>query len=164
MAVKRRPGAAKEDTDDEKRTFPQRAGGMGRDRRPGGGATGRRGALAASARTWLWYGSLWLIGLAFVLTAFLYLPLLYISCCYVLTEEYVEFQCGVIFFHRRRMLRSSVMYVTVMKDPVSVLTRTRTVVLHAMGGRLVIPFLPVREVSALLRAVSPRKPREERHV
>ncbi len=115
-------------------------------------------------RTWLWYGSLWLIGLAFVLTAFLYLPLLYISCCYVLTEEYVEFQCGVIFFHRRRMLRSSVMYVTVMKDPVSVLTRTRTVVLHAMGGRLVIPFLPVREVSALLRAVSPRKPREERHV
>ena len=56
------------------------------------------------------------------------------------------------------------MYVTVMKDPVSVLTRTRTVVLHAMGGRLVIPFLPVREVSALLRAVSPRKPREERHV
>ena len=122
--------------------------------------------LIFTPRTWLWYSLLWLIGLAFVLAAFLYLPLLYISCCYIVTEEYVEYQSGVIFFTRRRMLKSSIMYVTILKSPLSPLLKTRTVVFSAMGGKLIIPFLPVRNAVELMRETAPKKRASggERHV
>lgn len=116
--------------------------------------------LFFAPRSWLWYSLLWLIGLLFVLTAFLYLPLRYLNCCYTITEEYVEYQTGVLFFSRRRMLKSSVMYVTVLKDPLSPLLGTRTVILSAMGGRMVIPFLPVRDAVLLMRETAPQKQKE----
>lgn len=117
--------------------------------------------LVFRPRTWLWYSLLWLVGLAFIITAFLYLPLRFINCSYAISEEYVEYQTGVIFFTRRRMLKSSIMYVTVLKDPLSPLLRTRTVVLSAMGGQMMIPFLPVRDAVFLMRETAPQKRREE---
>lgn len=108
-------------------------------------------------RTWLWYLLLWTIGLAFVLAAFLWLPLLYLSCTLIIAETYVEYQGGIFFFSRRRMLKSSIMQVTVLKSPLSAVTNTRTVVLNAMGGRMTIPFLSVRDTVLLLRETAPAK-------
>lgn len=126
---------------------------------------GAAAALAAGAvlwifipRTWLWYSLLWSIGLVYVAAAFGYLPLRYVNCCWSVGSTYVEYQTGVIFFTRRRMLKTAIMYATVVRDPLSPLLGTRTVVLSGMGGRMVIPFLPLRDAVFLMREAAPHAP------
>lgn len=106
--------------------------------------------LIFNPRTWVWYTLLWLIGLAFVLAAFLYLPLLYLTCRYTLTSEYLEFRGGIFFHSQHRMPRSSIMYVTVVRSPVSYLCRTRTLIIRSMGGSIVIPMVPLQSAEKLL--------------
>lgn len=109
-------------------------------------------------RTWYWYLTLWLIGLLLVLCCFLWLPLLYESCGYTVTEEYVEYGRGVFVFVRTRMLRRSIMYVTLLRTPLSPLLGTRTLVVSSMGGSLVIPWLPRAVAESLLQEITPRRP------
>lgn len=125
--------------------------------------------LAAAAIAWcinfflptrsvFWYLLLWLDGLALVLAAFLYLPLRYENCRYRAAEHYIEYQCGFIFLAKSRILRRAVLYVTVVRSPLSILFRTRTLVIRSMGGTMVIPFLPIAEAEAFLKEITPRYP------
>lgn len=122
------------------------------------------GALAAlavwlfPARTWYWYLSLWLVGLGVVFCCFLWLPLLYESCRYTLTPEYIEYSRGVFFHVKTRMLRRSVMYAAILRGPAAPFLRTRSLVVYSMGGRLLLPWLPMEEAQALLQALTPREP------
>lgn len=110
------------------------------------------------ARTWYWYLILWLIGLALVFCSFLWLPLLCESCRYTITPEYIEYSRGVFFFVRTRVLRRSIMYVTIVRSPISPLLRTRSLVVSSMGGSLMLPSLPIREAEALLQEITPKRP------
>ena len=119
------------------------------------------GALAAwilPTRSFFWYLLLWLDGFALVLCTFLYLPLRYESCKYIVTEEYVEYQRGVCIFAQTRVLRRAILYLVVIRGPLSTLLRTRTLCICSMGARLVIPFVPVKEAEELLRELTPRQP------
>ena len=109
-------------------------------------------------RSFFWYLLLWLDGFALVLCAFLYLPFRYESCKYIVTEEYVEYQRGVCIFAQTRVLRRAVLYLVVIRSPLSTLFRTRTICVCSMGARLVIPFVPVKEAEELLRELTPKQP------
>ena len=115
-------------------------------------------------RTWIWYGLLWIIGFVYVFFAFLYLPLLHLSCQYETTDEYVEYRGGLIFHFRKQMLRRSIMYVTLIRTPVSYLLRTRSIVINSMGGQLTIPWIPLKQAQKLLNDITPRHPAEKGRV
>ena len=110
------------------------------------------------ARTWYWYLTLWLIGLALVFCCFLWLPLYYESCHYLVTEEYIEYSRGVFFFLFTRVLRRSIMYVTILRGPLAPFLRIRSLMICSMGANLMLPFLPIREAEALLKEITPKRP------
>lgn len=56
------------------------------------------------------------------------------------------------------MLRRSIMYVTLLRTPLSPLLGTRTLVVSSMGGSLVIPWLPRAVAESLLQEITPRRP------
>lgn len=112
-------------------------------------------------RTWIWYGLLWLIGFVYVFFAFLYLPLLHLSCQYETNDEIVEYRGGLIFYTRKQMLRRSIMHVTLIRTPVSYLLRTRSIVVNSMGGQMTIPWIPLKCAEQLLNDITPRHPAEK---
>ena len=112
-------------------------------------------------RTWIWYALLWIIGFAYVFFSFLYLPLLHLSCQYETTDEYVEYRGGLVFHSRKQMLRRSIMYVTLIRTPVSYLLRTRSIVINSMGGQLTIPWIPLKQAEQLLNDITPRHPAQK---
>ena len=81
-----------------------------------------------------------------------------LGCGYTVTEEYVEYGRGVFVFVRTRMLQRSIMYVTLLRTPLSPLLGTRTLVVSSMGGSLVIPWLPRAVAESLLQEITPRRP------
>ena len=93
-----------------------------------------------------------------VACCFLWLPLLYESSHYRITPEYVEYESGVCVCVRTRMLRRSIMYVTLVRSPVSPFLGTRSLVISSMGGNLVIPGLPRETAEEILKDVTPRYP------
>ena len=123
-----------------------------------GAALGLAAAWLLPSRSWYWYLTLWLIGLVLVLCCFLWLPLYYESCRYTVTESYIEYSRGVFFFVRTRVLRRSIMYVTILRSPLAPFLRTRSLVIHSMGGSLCLPCLPLREAEALLKEITPKRP------
>ena len=90
----------------------------------------------------------------------LLLPLAAPSLCkqYRITPEYVEYESGVCVCVRTRMLRRSIMYVTLVRSPVSPFLGTRSLVISSMGGNLVIPGLPRETAEEILKDVTPRYP------
>lgn len=123
-------------------------------------------AAVLAAAIWLllpdgsffWYLLLWLTGFCLVLCAFLYLPLRYENEYYCSNEDYVEYQRGLIIFTRTRILKRAVLYVSVVRTPLSLVLNTRTVVVCSMGARMAIPFLPVKDAEALLAGLTPHSP------
>lgn len=112
-------------------------------------------------RTWIWYALLWIIGFAYVFFSFLYLPLLHLSCQYETTDEIVEYRGGLVFYSRKQMLRRSIMYVTLIRTPVSYLLRTRSIVVNSMGGQMTIPWIPLKRAEELLNDITPRHPAQK---
>ena len=112
-------------------------------------------------RTWIWYGLLWLIGFVYVFFAFLYLPLLHLSCQYETNDEIVEYRGGLIFHSRKQMLRRSIMYVTLIRTPISYLLRTRSIIVNSMGGQMTIPWIPLKRAEELLNDITPRRPAQK---
>ena len=56
------------------------------------------------------------------------------------------------------MLRRSIMYVALVRSPVSPFVGTRSLVISSMGGNLVIPGLPRETAEEILKDVTPRYP------
>ena len=96
-----------------------------------------------------WYGGLWLTGFLFVLFAFLYLPLLQLTCVYQANEDYLEYRRGIFFMRKSRLAHRAVTSVSLVRSPFSVLTRTTDVFIRGMGANLYIPFLEKEEADVL---------------
>ena len=93
--------------------------------------------------TWLWYLLLWLDGALYVLTAFLYLPLFYISFSYRVSERELLSHSGVLFPKSRILYRSRIAFVTLTRSPLS------TLLVHAAGGTLSYHLLKREEAEKL---------------
>lgn len=97
-----------------------------------------------------------LAGITLLLGAvFIYLPFLRRSCIFTLTDEYIEYTSGILYRMRRRISRRAVMVVTEMRTPVSYLCHTRTLVISAMGGSMMLPLLRQKDAEALLALLTP---------
>ncbi len=101
-----------------------------------------------------WYGGLWLTGLLFVLTAFLYLPLLQLTCVYQATEDYLEYRRGIFFMRKSRLAHKAVTSVSLVRSPLSVLTKTTDLFARGMGANLYLPFLEKEEAEVLAQWIS----------
>lgn len=99
--------------------------------------------------TWLWYLLLWLDGALYVLTAFLYLPLYYLSFSYRVSERELLSHSGVLFPKSRILYRTRIAFVTLTRGPVSRLFGLSTLTVHAAGGTLSYHFLKQREAEVL---------------
>lgn len=103
--------------------------------------------------TWLWYLLLWSVGAVYVLVAFLYFPLLYMSIEYGVNDEAVVYRSGVIFPSTKILYRSRIAFVTVYHNPLTPLLKLSTFVVSAAGGTLSILFMNsnrARELADLL--------------
>ena len=99
--------------------------------------------------TWLWYLLLWLDGALYVLTAFLYLPLFYISFSYRVSERELLSHSGVLLPKSRILYRSRIAFVTLARSPLSTLFGLSTLTVHAAGGTLSYHLLKREEAEKL---------------
>ena len=100
-----------------------------------------------------------LAGITLILGAvFIYLPFLRRSCKFILTDKYIEYTSGILYRMRRRISREAVMVVTEMRTPFSYLCHTRTLVISAMGGSMMLPLLRQKDAEALLALLTPAPP------
>ena len=91
--------------------------------------------------TWLWYTVLWLLGAIYVLTAFLYVPLYYLSVEYAVGEEAVIYRKGVIFPNTQILYRDRIAFVTVYNNPLTPLLKLSSLTISAAGGNIHIWFM-----------------------
>lgn len=92
-------------------------------------------------RTWLWYLLLWTSGALYVLAAFLYLPLLYLSISYAVGDKVIIYRSGVIFPSTRVLYRDRIAFVSVYNNPLTPALRLSSLVASAPGGNLRILFM-----------------------
>ena len=115
------------------------------------------GGLAAAAwrllppESLLWYVALWVLGGLFILTALLYLPLLYLNYEWRCTKTELVVRTGVIFYQTRLLKRDKISFVTLYNTPLSSLLRWSCVVVTAPGSRIVLPFLSHERAVRLAR-------------
>lgn len=93
------------------------------------------------AHTIVWYILLWLFGAIIVLVCFLYLPLLFMSTKFKITEEHFILHRGVIFYKSHYMKRDKISYISVYKNPFTGLIDISSLILTSPGAQLIIPFM-----------------------
>lgn len=104
--------------------------------------------------TIVWYVVLWLLGALFVLTAFLYLPLLYVSEQYCVDKREIVFQQGVIFNKVHYMQCNKISFVSVYRNPLTWLLHISTLVVTCPGSRICILFINSDRASEIARQLS----------
>ena len=95
------------------------------------------------------------------MTIVFFLSLIYIphycgSCRYVLTSEYIEYRRGILFQFSSRIQIEAVMTVTEICLPFSTLRGTCSLLISAMGGRLLLPLINHDEGKAIMHALTER--------
>ncbi len=105
--------------------------------------------------TWLWYTLVWLLGVMLVLTEGLYLPLLYHSYQYCVTDRIVSYRHGVFFNKRQFIYRDRIIYVSVYNSPLTWVLGISTLVISTAGAKLRIGFLNRKVAQALAQELSP---------
>lgn len=99
-----------------------------------------------------WIGTAsWLLVLAGVL--YLYIPLWYRSCKYLLEEEKVSVYVGVLFRKERIIGRASIQYASVYQTLLQRIFKVATVELHAAGGRVFLQNLEQETALQISREV-----------
>ncbi len=78
------------------------------------------------------------------------------SCRFRLTDEYIEFQSGVLYQVTRRIRRSSVMAVTEIHLPFP-LPGISSLLVSAMGGSMLLPLLEAGDAGQILQALLPEQ-------
>jgi membrane protein YdbS with pleckstrin-like domain len=91
--------------------------------------------------TWLWYLLLWTSGAVYVLAAFLYLPLLYLSISYAVGRDALVYRSGVIFPSVKVLYRERIAFVSVYNNPLTPVLRLSSFVASGAGGNLRILFM-----------------------
>lgn len=103
--------------------------------------------------TWLWYTLLWLLGAAFVLTTFLYLPLAYLNVEYAINNRVIIYRKGVIFPNTKVLYRDRIAFVTIYNNPLTPILKINSLVISAAGGNMRILFMNskrAKEIADLL--------------
>ena len=104
--------------------------------------------------TWLWYLILWVLGAAYVLCAFLYVPLYYLSVEYGVNDRALVYRKGVIFPNTQVLYRDRIAFVTVYKNPLTPLLQISTLMVSAAGGNIRILFLNADRADQLAAQLS----------
>ena len=118
------------------------------------------GALA-SGLAWRYLGSLKilmysLVGLCFgtaVLFGVILLPMYFRRTVFYISQSEITVHTGLIYLKREHMKMSAVQYVTRISMPLSSLSGFNFVILRALGGNLVLPFLGTAECEEIAQAV-----------
>lgn len=92
--------------------------------------------LVLTPHTWLWYLILWLLGALYILTAFLYLPLYYLSVEFSLNDEVVVYKKGVLFPKTSILYRDRIAFVTINNNPLTPIFKISSLVIDSAGARL----------------------------
>lgn len=104
----------------------------------------------------IWYAVIWLLGALFILVAFLYLPLLYLSFSYCLSDTDIIVKGGVVFYKMRFLKRDKVSFVSVYNTPLTPFLKVSMLLITAPGAHLVIPFLAQDEADRIADALNRR--------
>lgn len=104
--------------------------------------------------TWLWYTVLWLLGALLVLTAFLYIPLAYLSVGYSINARTIVYKKGVFFPSTQVMYRDRIAFVSVYKNPLTPLLHVSSLVISAAGGNIRILFMNSRRADEIAKLLS----------
>lgn len=91
--------------------------------------------------------------LAFVID-FILLPLWFSRTTYTVTEEMITKKGGLFFFTKQFMKTDSVQYVSVVKLPFSKLNSFNFIIVHALGGVIVMQFLSSVEADQMAKLLN----------
>ncbi len=103
--------------------------------------------------TWLWYTLLWVLGAAFVLTTFLYIPIAYLNIEYAINSRVIIYRKGVFFPNTQVLYRDRIAFVTIYNNPLTPILKINSLVISAAGGDMRILFMNskrAKEIAALL--------------
>lgn len=87
---------------------------------------------------WIIIGVFFLISI--ILTGF-YLPTYFAQATYVLSDEVISKQSGLIWNRNHIMRIDAIQHISVISTPFSSLTHLNFIVFYALGARLIFPFL-----------------------
>ena len=100
----------------------------------------------------------WLLGISTFLfgVSLLYFSRYRDSCRYRLTDEYIEYRCGLLYETCSRIRLDAVMMVTEIRLPIPFIRRTCSLLVSAMGGSILLPLLYPDDAQFLLETLSER--------
>lgn len=110
-----------------------------------------------SPHTWLWYTVLWLLGAVYILSAFLYLPLYYLSHRFKITDEVVVYKKGVLFPRTEILYRNSIVFVTVYHNPLTPLLKISSVVIDSAGAKQKLFLINTKRAKEIARLLTEAK-------
>lgn len=90
------------------------------------------------------------LGISF---ACVYLPLYFKNVLYYVSGTELVKHSGLFFRRRQTMRCSAVQYTTAIRTPFSKVTGLNFLVLHALGGQLILTFLSHKDLEDILRTV-----------
>ena len=92
------------------------------------------------------------IAIWFIL-GFLLLPMYFRRTVIFLSPTEITLHTGIIFLRRSQIKLSSAQYVTRISAPLSGFSGFNFLVIHALGGSLILPFLSISDCDELERAI-----------
>lgn len=104
--------------------------------------------------TVVWYVVLWLIGALSLLTAVLYLPLLYLNIGYAIKKDQVVLTSGVFVHKNYVMRRDRISFVTRYTTPLDRFLRVSGVVLSAPGSQLMLLFIDSERAKQIVERIN----------
>ncbi len=117
---------------------------------------------AASYLVWRYLGSfdilMYVLIAIFVFLGLLFgfwlLPAYFRRTVVCLSADDITVHTGLIFFRREQMKLKTAQYVTRVSSPLSGITGFNFLVIHALGGNMLLPFLRTEDCDELERALS----------
>lgn len=92
---------------------------------------------------------------AAVWTAFIWLPCYFKKASYLISPETLVCSTGFLWRTKKIMRTSSVQYVTLFTFPFLKTTGFNFLLVSALGGKLLMPFLSEKDAKEILRRISP---------
>ncbi|MDY3987798.1 MAG: PH domain-containing protein [Massilioclostridium sp.] len=87
--------------------------------------------------------------------ALFYIPASYRNTCYLINTSKVIYQRGVIIRRQQIMARKRIVYVTLMRTPLTPLFHTADVIVRATGATIVIKYLDLNRAKEIVRFLAP---------
>lgn len=83
---------------------------------------------------------------------FILLPIYFSKTFYCITDELITKNSGMIFTAKQLMKKSSVQYISVIKLPLSDYTAFNFIIIHALGGTMLLSFLSSSDTEEIAKA------------